>query len=102
MITLLGAFLLFGIALPVGVIQYLVIPGFFPDGSFSPDLFYSWNTFQIIAAIVLTILFFAFEIYATITIINIIKEFVRRRRVKSYDIMASEPTSSSNYYEQEY
>ncbi len=80
--VLIGA-LLFGISLPIALVQYLIIPGFFKGGTFSPDLFYTWDTFQIIAAIVLSLAFIVFEIFALITSINIIREFVRRGREKS-------------------
>lgn len=72
LIGVLGGSILYGIGLPVGVVLYLIIPMFFKDGTFSADIFYTWTTFQIIAAIVLTLAFIAFEIFAVTTTINII------------------------------
>ncbi|MHA1557370.1 MAG: hypothetical protein ACTSPM_10610 [Candidatus Heimdallarchaeota archaeon] len=83
LIALLFGALLFGISFPAALIQYIVIPGFFKNGTFSPDLIYTWSVGQIIGIIVFTLGFIAFEIFAIITTINVIKEFVRRGREKS-------------------
>ncbi len=83
MIILLFGALLFGISFPVALIQTIVIPGFFKNGTFSLDLIYTWSAGQISGIIVFTLAFIAFEIFAIITTINVIKEFVRRRREKS-------------------
>ncbi len=82
LIGVFGGALLFGILLPIAVGAMVKI-FFIRDGAFSLELANTWTTFQWIAAVVMVILAIAFEIFVVITTINIIKEFVRRRRENS-------------------
>jgi hypothetical protein len=97
LILLLFGALLFGISLPAGVIIYLIIPGFFPGGTFSIDIIYTWDGLQIGGAIVLTILFIAFEIFCIVTTVNVIKELVRRGKERK---AVPAPTFSMEYTEE--
>ena len=82
LIMLFISVIMFGIAVPVGT--GIIVEGvFFRTGSFSLELVNTWTTIQWIGAVVLSLLAIAFEVFCIVTAVNIIKEFVRRRKASS-------------------
>ena len=96
LIGVLGGALLFGIVLPIAVGAMVKIL-FIRDGAFSLELANTWTTFQWIAAVVMVILAIAIEVFSIITVINIIKEFVRRRKEKSAGQYQSSVIQNQDY-----
>ena len=96
LIILLFSASLFGVAIPVATVMMVKL-AFFRDGSFTMDLASTWSTFQWIGAVVLIIMAFAFEIFLIITVINIIKEFVRRKKERSIGQIQSSVIQTQEY-----